>query len=527
MMKPTFTAIISFSLIGCATSSSVRLDSASSAMTIPEEEYQTMVTTSANNILQTTIDKHISFLASDDLLGRDTPSQGLETAAQYIADQLTESGLQPLGDDGTFFQRFPYVSTTMVKQSLAVNYTTETGQEILEYAKDYWVIPGQEISSEAEVVFGGYAGDPVGDLSWEATDKIVLFTTTGNPVQGDGEELVSAFQVAAQARATGIVFLLDDTNTADSILDLANGLAGAGLATPIPMIGLSNARSQMLLQKIGLSYPTSPELSTLQSAVTFPETRMSLSAPFEISEHTPPNVVGLLPGSDPLLKDQYIVYSAHFDHVGVGIPNSSGDSLYNGADDNASGTSVLLETASAFSRLPKPLARSIIFLAVSGEEKGLLGSKYFSENPTVPLENIIMNINLDMVGRDPQPDTIIGVGKQYTNLGKITEEILLEHPELGLTVIEDPEPEDQLFFRSDHLHFINKDIPAIFFTGGEHPDYHQPSDESDKIDFQQTTQLTKMVFYLGARIATGTVSPEWTEEGLAEVRRIIAESGGN
>ncbi|SVD91394.1 uncharacterized protein METZ01_LOCUS444248 [marine metagenome] len=138
-----------------------------------------------------------------------------------------------------------------------------------------------------------------------------------------------------------------------------------------------------------------------------------------------------------------------------------------------------------------------------------------------------MNINLDMVGRDPQPDTIIGVGKQYTNLGKITEEILLEHPELGLTVIEDPEPEDQLFFRSDHLHFINKDIPAIFFTGGEHPDYHQPSDESDKIDFQQTTRLTKMVFYLGARIATGTVSPEWTEEGLAEVRRIIAESGGN
>jgi hypothetical protein len=94
-------------------------------------------------------------------------------------------------------------------------------------------------------------------------------------------------------------------------------------------------------------------------------------------------------------------------------------------------------------------------------------------------------------------------------------------------VIEDPEPEDQLFFRSDHLHFINKDIPAIFFTGGEHPDYHKPSDESDKIDVEKTTRLAKMVFYLGARIATGSVSPQWKEEGLKEVQRIIAESGGN
>ncbi len=524
-MKITYMALLSTIFIGCSTSSNIRTASPLPTTTISEEEYQIIVQNSANNISESKIYQHISFLASDDLLGRDTPSPGLETAASYIADQLMDAGLKPLGDDGTFFQRFPYVSTTLTKQSLTFNYTTATGQESLEWAKDYWVLPGQEVASEAEVVFGGYAGNPVEGLNWEGTGKVVLFTTTGNPLQS--EETLSALQAAGRARAAGIVFLLDDTNTADTILDLAGAIAGQGIVLPIPIVGLSNSKSQKLLQAIGIPYPTSPDDSTPQPPVTLPQVKINLRTPFERSEHTPPNVVGLLPGSDPLLKDQYIVYSAHFDHVGVGIPDSSGDSLYNGADDNASGTSVLLETAAAFSRLPKPLARSIIFLAVSGEEKGLLGSKYFSENPTVPLEDIIMNINLDMVGRNPQPDTVVGVGKQYTNLGELTDEVLREHMDLGIVVIEDPEPEDQLFFRSDHLHFINKDIPAIFFTGGEHPDYHKPSDESDKIDFEKTTRLTKMVFYLGARIATGAASPEWTEEGLKEVRRIIAESGGN
>ena len=249
---------------------------------------------------------------------------------------------------------------------------------------------------------------------------------------------------------------------------------------------------------------------------------MTVAAPFEISEHTPPNVVAMFRGSDPVLRNEYIVYSAHFDHVGIGMPNEAGDSIYNGADDDASGTSVLLETAAAaMDVLP---ARSVIFLAVSGEEKGLLGSKYFSENPTVPIDDIIMNINMDMVGRN-HPDTVIAVGRQYTNLGPLTDRILQEHPELGFTVIEDPKPEEQAFFRSDHLHFVNKDIPAIFFTTWDHEDYHKPSDEAHLIDSEKTARVAKMVFYLGARIAGGDEDPEWTEDGLAEVQRIIAESG--
>ena len=251
---------------------------------------------------------------------------------------------------------------------------------------------------------------------------------------------------------------------------------------------------------------------------------MNVSAPFEVSEHTPPNVIGMVRGSDPELRDEYIVYSAHFDHVGVGIANAAGDSIYNGADDNASGTATLLETAAAFAALDVPPARSVIFLAVSGEEKGLLGSEYFSENPTVPIDRIIMNINVDMVGRNHHPDTVQGIGRQYTNLGLLTDRILREHPDIGFTLIEDPKPEEQGFFRSDHLHFVNKDIPAIFFsTGFDHDDYHKPSDELDLIDMDTAARVARMAFHLGALVAGGTVDPEWTEEGLAEVRRIIAE----
>ena len=154
----------------------------------------------------------------------------------------------------------------------------------------------------------------------------------------------------------------------------------------------------------------------------------------------------------------------------------------------------------------------------------MLGSEYYSDNPTVPIDQIIMNINLDMVGRS-HPDTVIGIGRQYTNLGPLTDRILQEYPDLGFVLIEDPVPEEQGFFRSDHLNFVNKDIPAIFFSAGfDHEDYHKPSDEFDLIDMDKVARVGRTVFHLGALIASGTVDPEWTEEGLAEVRRTIAEN---
>ena len=469
------------------------------------------------------IRQHIMFLASDELAGRDTPSPGLEAAASYLVDFLEQAGLEPAGEDGTFIQRFPYTRTAMVTASRQVNYRVAGSTRELQYARDYYVIPGQSSAANAEVLFGGAAGRPSPSVTQQARGKVVLFTTVGNPVIETGEDLLSAFQAAAQGRAAAVVLLLDGTQVADSIMEMARGLQGAGLATPLPIMGLSAEAGAILFEEAGLNLETLRE-SPPQNAVPLDGITMNLSAPFEVSNHTPPNVVGMVRGSDPELRNEYIVYSAHFDHVGVGIPNESGDTVYNGADDNASGTAVLLETAAAFAALDAPLARSVIFLAVSGEEKGLLGSKYFSENPTVPIEGIVLNINMDMVGRN-HPDTVIGIGRQYTNLGLLTDRVLREHPDLGFILIEDPKPEEQGFFRSDHFHFVNKDIPAIFFSAGfDHEDYHKPSDEVTLIDMDKAARVGRMVFHLGMLVAGGTVDPEWTEDGLAEVRQIIAEN---
>ena len=485
--------------------------------------YSASTSRAAGTIMAGQIQEHIDYLASDELAGRDTPSPGLELAAEYLVGALEGAGLAPAGDAGTYLQRFPYTRTAMVAADRRVAYSGPSGARDLDFGGDYYVIPGQQVAENAAVVFGGAAGQPAGGLAQVARGSVVVFTADGNPVVGTGEALLGAFQVAAQSGATAMVLLLDETNTPDSILDMANGIQGAGPATPLPIVGLSQTRSSELFEAAGLDLPALRE-SPPANAVTLEGITMTVAAPFEVSEHSPPNVVAMLQGSDPVLQNEYIVYSAHFDHIGVGLSDETGDSIYNGADDDASGTSVLLATAAAFASMDEPPSRSVLFLAVSGEEKGLLGSKYFSENPTVPLDGIIMNINLDMVGRN-HPDTVIGVGRQYTNLGALTDQILEEHPDLGFTVIEDPKPEEQAFFRSDHLHFVNKDIPAIFFTTWDHEDYHQPSDEADLIDSEKAARIAKMVFYLGASIAGGEEDPQWTENGLDEVQQIIAENG--
>ena len=487
-------------------------------------DYESATVRAAATILPEDIRRHITFLASDELAGRDTPSAGLESAALYLVRFLEEAGLEPAGENGTFVQRFPYRRTAMVAASRQVNYRSAGSTRELDFARDYYVVPGQLSATDAEVVFGGPAGRPSAGLAQVASEKVVLFTTQGNPVTGTGAELLGAFQAAAQGRASAVVLLLDETQVSDSIMEVASALQGAGLVTPLAIVALSSERSAELLAEAGLDL-AALRASPPQNALSLDGITMNISAPFEVSNHTPPNVVGMVRGSDPELRDEYIVYSAHFDHVGVGIPNEAGDSVYNGADDNASGTAALLEAAAAFAALDVPPARSVIFLAVSGEEKGLLGSEHYSENPTVPISDIIMNINMDMVGRS-HPDTVIGLGRQYTNLGPLTDRVLQEHPDLRLTLIEDPLPEEQGFFRSDHLNFVNKDIPAIFFSAGfDHEDYHKPSDEIELIDMDKAARVGRMAFYLGALVAGATVDAEWTEDGLAEVRRIIADNG--
>jgi hypothetical protein len=232
----------------------------------------------------------------------------------------------------------------------------------------------------------------------------------------------------------------------------------------------------------------------------------------------PPNVVAVLRGSHPQLRDEYVVLTAHFDHVGIGRP-MDGDSIYNGADDNASGTAALLEVAKAFATLPERPARSIIFLHVSGEEHGLLGSRWYSDNPTVPIGQIVANLNADMISRNA-PDTIVVIGKNYSTLGDVVNRAGARHPELGLTVADDLWPQERFFFRSDHFSFARLEIPSLFFFSGVHEDYHRPSDTVERIDADKAARVAKLMFYTVQDIANDPQRPQWDPQGLAEVRRM-------
>jgi Zn-dependent M28 family amino/carboxypeptidase len=202
------------------------------------------------------------------------------------------------------------------------------------------------------------------------------------------------------------------------------------------------------------------------------------------------------------------------DHIGIspGQP----DSINNGADDDASGTTGVMELAHAFAQPGARPKRSLIFLTVSGEEKGLWGSRYFSEHPPVPIQQVVADINIDMIGRN-WPDTIVAIGKEHSDLGATLNRVNAEHPELGMTAIDDRWPEERFYFRSDHYNFARKGVPILFFFNGVHPDYHRPSDSPDKINPEKEARIARLLFYLGEDIANAPERPKWKPESYKEI----------
>ncbi|MBT8479051.1 MAG: M20/M25/M40 family metallo-hydrolase, partial [Gemmatimonadetes bacterium] len=331
-----------------------------------------------------------------------------------------------------------------------------------------------------------------------------------------------------EAGAAGLLLVLAPELPPEVIGSVAGQIARVSLPPQsVPTVGVSWDVAQGIVSAAGTNLE---DLLAAHEAGAGASRTISISgptvtirSPMQRQTSTPPNVVGLLRGSDPELADTYIVLTAHFDHVGIGEPNAEGDSIYNGADDDASGTAVLLEVAQAFQALPRSPRRSIVFLAVSGEEKGLLGAAHYADHPTVPIEGIVGNINLDMIGRNA-PDTVIAIGGEFTSFGERSKEIVSHHPELGLTIAPDPDPSEQAFFRSDHLVFVKKDIPAVFFTTWDHEDYHQPSDEAAAIDADKAARVARLTFLLTWHVAEDEAPPSWNEGALEEVHAILADS---
>jgi Zn-dependent M28 family amino/carboxypeptidase len=217
------------------------------------------------------------------------------------------------------------------------------------------------------------------------------------------------------------------------------------------------------------------------------------------------NTIGWLEGSDAALRSEYVVITAHMDHIGVGPP-VDGDSIYNGADDNASGTAAVLELAEAFASLGERPRRSLVFITFSGEERGLWGSEYYSAQPTFPMARTVANLNIDMIGRN-WPDTLVAVRTPDSSIGPTAERVAEDHPELGIRVIDDPWPKENLLFRSDQYHFFRFGVPVLFFTSGLHADYHRPSDEPDRIDYEKTERAVRLLFHIGLEIADANQRP--------------------
>jgi Zn-dependent M28 family amino/carboxypeptidase len=470
----------------------------------------------------------ITYLASDELAGRDTPSPGLEMAAEYLAAQFQSSGLEPGGDEGSFFQRYSLPLRALDTESVHFGTVDADGSDnqMLEYGVDFFASPaidreGRDMRHGSLIYFGEL---PEGGLptSADVQGKVMVASLPGAPDRDLRLRAASARRQAEEAGASALFLLLGPGFPAEMVGRMAELSAEPRrvLVNPdeVPVFYISNAAAAAILGQGGFDRAAPGDLLASGVSLTAVEAHFA-AVPLTLEDSRPPNVAAIIRGSDPELRDEYVVFSAHMDHVGVGTADATGDSIYNGADDDASGTAALVEVAEAFAALEEPPARSLLFLVVSGEEKGLLGSRYFSDHPTIPLESIVANINVDMIARNA-PDSVVVIGQEYSSLGPLVRTVASQNAVLGLTVVPDPWPEERFFFRSDHFNFARKEIPALFFFAGVHEDYHRPSDEVDKIDADKAARVARLIFYTAHAIADDASAPEWTEVGLTEIRAL-------
>ena len=261
--------------------------------------------------------------------------------------------------------------------------------------------------------------------------------------------------------------------------------------------------------------------TAITGMVTWPDlAKVNVTVALKTSPVTTQNVIAVLEGSDPVLKNEYVAIGAHYDHVGIGTP-VNGDAIYNGADDDGSGTVAVLSLAEAFVRGPRP-KRSMLFIWHCGEEKGLWGSQYFTENPTIPIGQVITQLNIDMIGRTkkendvpanqplPKPGEVYLIGSKLmsTDLGEISEAVNKSYLNLSFNYkYDDPKDPEQFFYRSDHYNYARKGVPIIFYMDGVHEDYHRPSDSIEKIDYQNVEKVTRTIYATGWELANRAARP--------------------
>ncbi len=438
----------------------------------------------------------IGALAHDSMRGRATPSPELDKAAHHIARRFEEFGLQP-ADGDSYLQEYP----------LTASRAGSPGRQLLEIdgpgggtidASEYVAVPGArgQAAGPLAIVSPGGAPPPAGAIA-------VLLVTPEDTRRG-----LESVRGLLDGGAVAVLLAIDAPDDYfDSIRRfyererLSVGMPEE-LGAPVALVRVE-ALPGTLRAALASGGRTNAWEATVRTQSDFREERAY-------------NTIGWIEGSDPDLRGEFVVFTAHMDHVGVGRP-VDGDSIYNGADDDASGTAAVIELAQAFASLETPPRRSLVFMTVSGEERGLLGSGWYAENPLFPLGATVANLNIDMIGRNWR-DTVVAIGADESTLGTTLAETLRDHPELGLEMIDDPWPEENFYRRSDHYNFARKGVPVLFFFTGTHEDYHGPNDEPDRILYDKTARIARLIFHLGRRVADADERPEWDP---AAYRRVV------
>lgn len=513
---------------------------------------------------------HIKFLADDLLEGRAPGTRGGELAAKYIAAQFEAMGLQPAGVNGSYFQPVRLVGVKADPSTKLI--VRGDGREAsFNFGDEYVASTGAQteaVSLKSELVFVGYGIDAPeyrwNDYKGDPADfrgKILVIMVNDPPATQAEPDLFSGraltyygrwtykYEEAARRGAAGAILIHTDESAGYpwSVVRTSNGSWRYDLArepsdaTPYLKLRawMTNDAAKRLFQLAGLDLD---ELRRQAASRDFKPVKLNLQAEIdlrsELKRVEAPNVLAVLPGRDAQLRNEYVMYTAHWDHLGVGEPDARGDAIYNGAVDNATGVAAVLAIADALSRLPESERprRSILFLMTTAEEQGLLGAEWFARYPTVPIEKIAADINLDALNVLGVTRDFVALGANRSTLQQVVEAVARDR---GLKVSSDPRPEQGSFFRSDHFPLAKVGVPAISLESGEDfvgrpagwgqqqfneyntKHYHQPSDEySDAWDLRGTVQEAEIALDIGLRVANSNEMPRYNpNDEFAKARK--------
>ena len=497
------------------------------------------------------IEAHMRFLADDLLEGRGTGTRGYEIAAKYLVDQFEAMGLEPGAPGGSYFQPVALRRLRLIPEESSVTLTSDGHQQSLTFGKEFLMLPPKgrtETSVSAPVVFVGYGVvapelgyDDYAGLDVRGKIVAVLADAPSRFPSAERAHFSSGFVKQQQAAARGAIGLISFWVGEMAQRTSFERMAGFYREPRFCWLSPDGTPSDYVPEMLGsalLSKDVSKKLfekssKTLEQVIAEAALGKLKGFPLGVTvsihgvaRHTPaqsPNVVAVLPGSDPRLRNEYVVYTAHLDHLGIGTP-VDGDSIYNGAEDNASGVAALIEVARAFTRLPQPPRRSILFVAVTGEEAGLLGSDYFARYPTVPKTAMAANVNIDGITLNYDFRDVVAYGEDHSSLGKFVHQAA-QH--MDLEVSPDPMPEEAFFIRSDQYSLVRQGVPAVMLSEGfktvdpaldgrkisldwEAKIYHTPKDDMNQpLNFKAAARSTRLNFLVGYLTAQADERPEW------------------